>query len=97
MQTDSSAQEFKVQSFKAVASGAVDATYDSTTGLLEIPYLVWYGLSGTPEYVSVEMKYIAGSDPMQFQITSVIGLNLGDGPIGPTGPQGPQGAIGLRA
>ncbi len=92
--TDSSGQEFTLQSAKSVASGTAVATYDEATGTLSIPDLIWYGSGNTPQYVAVDMKLVAGSNPLRLRVLAVLGQSLGEGATGPQGPQGLQGPKG---
>lgn len=101
--TDSSGQEFNLQSVWQVTPGVnIAATFAWETGILHIPKLAMYAVSNSTKYAEVEMELIPASDPMRFRVKSVYGLQIGvddrgpQGDTGDTGPQGPTGATGLQ-
>ena len=92
MATDSTGQEFVLQSLSQIIPGpGVVATYDMTTGILHIPNLAIYGVSNTTKYAEVEMQLVPNSNPMRFRVISVIGVQLGSDDRGPQGPRGYKG------
>src|ERR1700690_4532320 len=93
--TDSSGQQFQLVDASQVTPGlGIAATFNMDTGILNIPKLAMNGVSNSTKYAEVEMQLIPGSDPMTFNVTSVLGLQLGVDDRGPMGPQGPKGDAG---